>query len=70
LAPVLVRQLKGIMQRIREQGHSILLVEQNFGLAMSVADYVYVFALGRVVFHGAPDVLSNEKEVLDQHLGV
>jgi branched-chain amino acid transport system ATP-binding protein len=70
LAPVLVQQLEEIMRSIREQGHSILLVEQNFGLAMAVADYVYVITSGRIVYNGRPDELANEAEILDRHLGI
>jgi branched-chain amino acid transport system ATP-binding protein len=70
LAPVLVTQIGKIMQTIREQGHSILLVEQNFGLAMDVADYVYVITSGRIVYHATPTELEAETEILDQHLGI
>jgi branched-chain amino acid transport system ATP-binding protein len=70
LAPVLVRQLGDIMQRLRQQRHSILLVEQNFGLAMAVADYVYVITSGRIVYHGSPDELAQETEILARHLGI
>jgi branched-chain amino acid transport system ATP-binding protein len=70
LAPVLVTQIGKIMQTIREQGHSILLVEQNFGLAMDVADYVYVITSGRIVYHATPTELEEETEILDQHLGI
>jgi len=70
LAPVIVQQIGEIMKRIRDQGHSILLVEQNFRLAMDVADYVYIISSGCIVYQGAPDELKNEKDILDQHLGV
>ncbi len=70
LAPVLVDQIEEIMQRVRRQGHSIFLVEQNFGLAMAVADYVYVITSGRIVYHGTPDELACEAEILDRHLGI
>lgn len=70
LAPVLVNQMEEIMRGIREQGHSILLVEQNFGLAMAVADYVYVITSGRIVYHGTPDELAGQAEILDRHLGI
>ncbi len=58
------------MQSIRRQGHSILLVEQNFGLAMAVADYVYVITSGRTVYEGKPEELAGEAEILDRHLGI
>jgi len=70
LAPRLVQQVEGIMKSLREHGHAVLLVEQNFALAMSVADYVYVVASGRFVFEGPPAALAAAPDVLDQHLGV
>jgi branched-chain amino acid transport system ATP-binding protein len=70
LAPLLVRQIGHIMKNVRDHGHAILLVEQNFALAMSVADEVHVMAAGRLVFSGTPDALAHAPDVLDQHLGV
>lgn len=70
LAPVLVSQIGDIMKSIREQGHSILLVEQNFGLAMDVADYVFVITSGRIVYQGTPNEFEGETEILDRHLGI
>ncbi len=70
LAPKLVQQIEAIMKRVRAHGHAVLLVEQNFALAMSVADYLYVVSAGRFVFQGTPQALAAATEVLDQHLGV
>jgi branched-chain amino acid transport system ATP-binding protein len=70
LSPKLVQRVEEIMRSLREQGHSILLVEQNLALAMSVADVIYVISSGRFVFHGTPDQLSQSAETLDSHLGV
>ncbi|MBW1787393.1 MAG: ABC transporter ATP-binding protein [Deltaproteobacteria bacterium] len=70
LAPVIVSQIGEIMQSIGRQGHSILLVEQNFGLAMDVADDVYVITSGRIVYHGTPVELKEETEILDRHMGI
>jgi len=70
LAPKLVQQVEAIMKSMREHGHAVLLVEQNFALAMAVADYIYVVSAGRFVFEGTPAELQNAPEVLDQHLGV
>ena len=70
LAPVIVQQIGEIMKRIRAQGYSILLVEQNFRMAMAVADYVYIISSGNIVYQGTPAELENEKDLLDQHLGV
>jgi branched-chain amino acid transport system ATP-binding protein len=70
LSPKLVQQIGEIMQKLRQQGHAVLLVEQNFALAMAVADYLYVVSAGRFVFEGTPSQLEQSPEVLDQHLGV
>jgi len=70
LAPRLIQQVEEIMKRLREHGHTILLVEQNLGLALSVADTVLVVSSGRFVFQGTPAELAQQPHVLDQHLGV
>ena len=70
LAPVVVRHIGEIMRNIREQGHSILLVEQNFKLAMTVADFVYIISSGRIVYQGLPPELGRQKEILNRHLGI
>jgi branched-chain amino acid transport system ATP-binding protein len=70
LSPRLVLQVTEIMRRLRTLGHSILLVEQNLELALSVADEVYVLSSGRFVFQGTAAALAQETAVLDQHLGV
>jgi branched-chain amino acid transport system ATP-binding protein len=70
LSPRLVLQVEAIMKSVREHGHAVLLVEQNFALAMAVADYLYVVSAGRFVFEGTPQQLQLEPEILDQHLGV
>ena len=70
LAPVVVRHIGEIMRNIREQGHSILLVEQNFKLAMTVADFVYIISTGRIVYQGLPPELEKQTEILNRHLGI
>jgi branched-chain amino acid transport system ATP-binding protein len=70
LSPKLVQHVGQIMRNLREHGHAVLLVEQNFALAMSVADYLYVVSAGRFVFGGTPAELENAPQILDQHLGV
>jgi len=70
LAPLLVQHIERIMKNMRDHGHAILLVEQNFALAMAVADHVYVVSSGRFVFGGTPAELARETEILDRHLGV
>jgi branched-chain amino acid transport system ATP-binding protein len=70
LAPVIVTRLAEIMRGLRGQGHSILLVEQNVELALTVADYVYVLTTGRVVHEGPIAEVAGTRDVLGQHLGI
>jgi len=60
LAPILVEEIFDIIAEIHEQGVSILLVEQNAAMALSVADRAYVLETGRIVLEGpAQEVLQN-----------
>lgn len=70
LAPKLVQKVEEILLRLRKDGHSILLVEQNLGLALAVADEIYVISSGGFVFNGTSAELSRNTDVLDIHLGV
>ena len=69
LSPRLVQQVGGIMATLKKRNHSLLLVEQNINLALSVADYVYVLAVGRFVFEGTPAQLEANTDILERHLG-
>jgi len=69
LSPVLVEEVFNIIQDINAQGTSILLVEQNAQMALSVANRAYVLETGRVTLEGnAPDVLHNP-QVIEAYLG-
>ncbi len=70
LSPKLVQQVGDILRTLRERGHAVLLVEQNFALAVGVADYLYVVSAGRFVFEGTPAQLEAAPEVMAQHLGL
>ncbi|MFV1986700.1 MAG: ABC transporter ATP-binding protein [Gemmatimonadota bacterium] len=71
LAPLLVRDIFEIVQRInREEGTTILLVEQNARLALSIADHGYVMEGGRVVLDGSADVLRANEDVKEFYLGL
>ncbi len=70
LAPLLVQELGGVLARLKQQGLSFLLVEQNFGLALRLADRVFVLSKGRVVFEGTSSELEQSTETRQRYLGV
>jgi branched-chain amino acid transport system ATP-binding protein len=70
LAPLLVQQLRDQILKLKEAGLSILLVEQTIGLALAVADKVYIMESGQIVYEGPPDELEADHEVMKKYLGV
>ncbi len=71
LAPRLVEAIFDIIRRInRDEGTTILLVEQNARIALSVADHAYVMENGRVVLDGTADELRGNEDVREFYLGL
>jgi branched-chain amino acid transport system ATP-binding protein len=70
LAPVIIQQIGHTIGTLKSQGFTILLVEQNFRFAATVADRYYVMEHGRIVDHFANDQLKNNMEKLHEYLGV
>ncbi len=69
LAPILVEQIFDIIQDINRQGTSILLVEQNAQMALSIADRGYVMETGKIVLEGKADDLLHNPMVISAYLG-
>ncbi|HEY3595956.1 MAG TPA: ABC transporter ATP-binding protein [Paraburkholderia sp.] len=69
LAPIIVQQLFATIRTIRQRGTTVLLVEQNANMALSVADRGYVLSTGRVLVEGTPADLLNNEEVRAAYLG-
>jgi branched-chain amino acid transport system ATP-binding protein len=70
LAPLIVREVGRVIADLKREGLSILLVEQNLPLALSVADTVHVLSRGQIVHSGAPQALLENDEVKSRYLGV
>jgi branched-chain amino acid transport system ATP-binding protein len=71
LSPLLVQEIFEIIARInRDSDTTILLVEQNARLALSVADYAYLMEGGRIVLDGEPDKLRDNEDVKEFYLGL
>ena len=70
LAPVIIQQIGRTIAALKAQGFTILLVEQNFHFAATVADRYYVMEHGRIVDHFAAPELKANTEKLHEYLGV
>lgn len=69
LAPLIVQEIFRMIKRIREEGMTILLVEQNAFQALSIADYGYILENGRIVLEGPCSELRENEEVKSSYLG-
>lgn len=65
-----VNRLADLIRRVRDAGGTVVLVEHNFQLVLSLADDIVVLAHGQVMAHGAPAEIENNPRVLSEYLGV
>ncbi|MBS7661598.1 ABC transporter ATP-binding protein [Pseudomonas lalucatii] len=70
LAPLITREIFRIITTLRQQGVSILLVEQNARAALRVADYAYVLETGQIAMEGPARQLADDPRVIEAYLGL
>jgi ABC-type branched-chain amino acid transport systems, ATPase component len=70
LAPLIVADVGRTIKRLKEEGQSIVLVEQNIQLALDVADQAVILNTGRCVFAGMASEILNDEDLIAQNLGV
>ncbi|HTR44434.1 MAG TPA: ABC transporter ATP-binding protein [Thermodesulfovibrionales bacterium] len=70
LAPILVREIFSVIRRIREEGATVLIVEQNVKQTLAIADRAYVLESGKLVMEGTGHALLNDEHVKAAYLGV
>jgi branched-chain amino acid transport system ATP-binding protein len=70
LAPLIVREIFGIIHQLRSSGVTIMLVEQNARAALAVADHGFVLEMGELGLHGPATELAEDPRVIDSYLGV
>lgn len=70
LAPLLVEHFKDVIQSLKGEKLSILLVEQNLNFVLKLADYIHVMDRGKIVFESTPERLAENEEVKALYLGV
>ena len=69
LAPLIVQEIFSVIERIKSQGATILLVEQNAKAALKVADRAYVIETGMITLQGSTDDLLENEDVKRAYLG-
>jgi len=69
LAPLIVREIFSIIERLRQTGVTIVLVEQNARAALQVADHGYVLEMGELSAQGPASELANDPRVIETYLG-
>jgi branched-chain amino acid transport system ATP-binding protein len=70
LAPIIIQGVWEAIGKLKDEGLSILLVEQNAALALKLVDYVHVMSKGRVVYSATPKELWANEEVKSSYLGI
>ena len=71
LAPLVVREIFGIIRRInQEEGMTILLIEQNANMALSISHHAYILENGRIVMEGSGEKLRRDKDIREFYLGL
>ena len=70
LAPIIVKLIHDRLMDLKQTGLSMILVEQNFGFATSLADDVVIVSKGQIVWSGTPDEIRADKELQHRWLGV
>jgi branched-chain amino acid transport system ATP-binding protein len=70
LAPIIIQHVWEVIARLRDEGLSILLVEQNAALALKLVDYVHIISKGRIVYSGQPQELWANEDVKARYLGI
>ena len=70
LAPLIIQQVWNVIAKLKEQGLSILLVEQNAALALKLVDYVHVMSKGVVVYSSEPEKLWADEKAKSNYLGL
>ena len=70
LAPVIVQQVFGLIERIRAEGYTVLIVEQNIRQVLRIVDRAYLLEVGRLKASGTADELAGNEEIRRAYIGI
>ncbi len=68
LAPLVLREIRNTIGKLKRSGFSILLVEQNFRMVLTLSDYVYILSKGEIILGSTPAELKNNDEAKSRYL--
>lgn len=69
LAPIVTEEIFKVISNLRDEGVTILLVEQNVRAALEISDRGYVMELGKVLFNGTREILLGDEKIKNAYLG-
>ena len=71
LAPLVVKDIFGVIEQVnKRESIAFLIVEQNVGIALSLAEYGYVMEMGRIVYHATSEKLMKNEDIAEFYLGI
>jgi branched-chain amino acid transport system ATP-binding protein len=70
LSPLLVQEIVSVIKHLKTSKVSVLLVEQNIPLSLTVADYVYIISKGEIVYEAKPEQFGEDVEVQNKYIGI
>ena len=70
LSPLIIQEVERVIDQLKQSGLSILLVEQNLSMVLSVTDYAYIMSRGTVVYESPSRDLINNQEAVIKYIGV
>jgi branched-chain amino acid transport system ATP-binding protein len=70
LSPLIVKELEGHIRKLKDEGMTILLAEQNSNVTLNLSDRAYIIEKGHVKWDGKINVLQERKDILKQYLGI
>jgi branched-chain amino acid transport system ATP-binding protein len=70
LAPMILREIRNIIGKLKRTGFSILFVEQNFSMVLTLSDYIYILNKGTIVYGSAPIDLNDNDDIKTKYLSV
>lgn len=69
LAPLIIKDIMNIVKEIKNEGTTVVIVEQNAAQTLKIADYAYVLELGTINTHGRAEELRNDPKLIEAYLG-